>query len=63
MLEVMKRCFPTQFESEKWQNKLKEMIPSFGQSLANNEGLLEAVRERSAELLQLHSRKHTTVEH
>ncbi|WP_353136952.1 malate:quinone oxidoreductase, partial [Pseudopedobacter sp.] len=34
MLDLLSRCFKDKFKSEAWQSKFKEMIPSFGQSLA-----------------------------
>jgi malate dehydrogenase (quinone) len=53
MLDLLKRCFPEQLSSAAWQQKLKEMIPSYGQSLAKNEALLQQVRAHSAEVLGL----------
>lgn len=53
MLELMERCFAEQMKSPEWQNKLREMIPSYGQSLNNNPSALNAVRHHSAEVLGL----------
>ncbi|OCA83372.1 malate:quinone oxidoreductase [Bacillus sp. FJAT-27225] len=51
MLEVMERCFPQHmFE---WAPKLKEMIPSFGESLANNPQLIREIETSTAEALGL----------
>ncbi len=53
MLDVLKKCFKTEMQSEKWQAKLKQMIPSYGQSLKDNPELCKKTRERTKELLQL----------
>ncbi|WP_294823682.1 malate:quinone oxidoreductase [uncultured Flavobacterium sp.] len=53
MLELLQRCFPEKMSSPDWQNKLREMIPSYGQSLNDNPSALNAVRHHSAEVLGL----------
>jgi malate dehydrogenase (quinone) len=53
MIDVLKKCFPVQMESEAWQTKLKEMIPSYGQKLSEDAALCRAVRERTTKLLEL----------
>jgi malate dehydrogenase (quinone) len=53
MLELMSRCFKTQMQSEDWQTKLKQMIPSFGQSLAKDENLAYKLREETSKSLNL----------
>ena len=53
MLDVIKRGFKNQFESEEWQRKLKEMIPSFGQSLAEDGKLCAEIRKYTDESLGL----------
>ena len=53
MIDVLKKCFPVQMESAAWQNKLKEMIPSYGQKLSEDAMLCKAVRERTTRLLEL----------
>jgi malate dehydrogenase (quinone) len=53
MIDVLKKCFPVQMESEAWQTKLKEMIPSYGQKLSEDAALCKAVRERTTRLLEL----------
>ena len=53
MITVIQRCFPDAFQSEAWQNKLKTMIPSFGQSLAKDEAMLNKVREWTSRTLQI----------
>ena len=51
MLEVFKKCFPQ--ELKEWEPKLKEMIPSYGQSLVDNTELLAEVHRFTAEALDL----------
>jgi len=53
MLTLLERCYPEQLSTPAWQAKLKEMIPSFGESLSKNVELSESVREHTAETLQL----------
>lgn len=53
MLELIQRCFPAQVASEEWQQKLKKMIPSYGQSLAKDAELLQRVRDWTSEMLGL----------
>ena len=52
MLNVIERCFPDQLKSG-WSAKLKEMIPSYGQSLINDAVLTRRVRSYTAELLHI----------
>lgn len=59
MLDVLKKCFKTEMASEQWQTKLKQMIPSYGQSLKDDETLCKKTRERTNTLLQLHTTKIT----
>jgi malate dehydrogenase (quinone) len=53
MLDLLKRCFSAKLYTHEWQEKLKEMIPSYGQSLAANDQLTEATRARTSEVLHL----------
>ncbi|WP_394348132.1 malate:quinone oxidoreductase [Pontibacter mangrovi] len=53
MLGLLERCFMHRMNTEEWQKKLKEMIPSYGQSLADDPELLERVRSYSSEVLGL----------
>ena len=53
MLNLLPRCFPDKYNSEAWQAKLKQMIPSFGQSLAENSQLLEEIRTFTGSVLGL----------
>ncbi|GEO07356.1 putative malate:quinone oxidoreductase [Adhaeribacter aerolatus] len=53
MLNLLQRCFKDQLQSVAWQAKLKEMIPSYGKSLAKDPQLLEEVRTMTSEVLGL----------
>ena len=53
MLDLLQRCFKEEEKTPEWQAKLKEMIPSYGVSLNNNENLLTEVRAHSAKILKL----------
>ncbi|MFC5401421.1 malate:quinone oxidoreductase [Cohnella soli] len=53
MLEVMKRCFPQRINE--WEQKIKEMIPSYGLSLLKNPELLREVHASTSEALGLHA--------
>ena len=57
MLSILPRCFKKWSQSERWQSKLKEMAPSFSQSLNQNEELLNATRQRTAFILGLQKNK------
>lgn len=52
MLTVLEKCFPQRMETE-WRDKIREMIPSYGQSLAKDAALTEKVRTYTKEKLQL----------
>ncbi len=60
MIEVIERCFKSQLKSADWKRKLKRMIPSYGESLDQNETLLHAVRERTLATLRLEHREART---
>lgn len=53
MLGLLERCFPGKVNSEAWQAKLKQMIPSYGEPLGSDAQLLEEVREHTSEVLGL----------
>ena len=53
MIDLMKRCFSNEMLCDDWQNKLKEMIPSFGQSLNENIELCKLVRDNCSKILKL----------
>ena len=53
MLDLLKRCFQERMESVAWQNKLKEMIPTYGKSLSNNAELCAITRRQTGKILGL----------
>jgi malate dehydrogenase (quinone) len=53
MLDVLKRCFKQEIESAEWQEKLKQMIPSYGQSLSKNAAFCTKVRDWTSSTLHL----------
>jgi malate dehydrogenase (quinone) len=53
MLEVIDLCFKQRMKSVEWKRKLKEMIPSYGESLDENVALLHEVRKRTLDTLRL----------
>lgn len=53
MLQVLEKCFAPQMASPLWQEKLKQMIPSYGQSLLKDESLLQRIRQHTLSTLKL----------
>lgn len=53
MFDILPNCFAKESKSEAWQAKLKEISPSFGLSLANDEARVEATRKRTSKILGL----------
>ena len=53
MLSLLQRCFPQQLASEKWQQKIKAMIPSYGQSMASDAELCDRIRTHTSRVLGL----------
>ena len=51
MLEVIGKCFPQHMEE--WEPKIKEMIPSYGLSLAENPELLQEIYTSAVKALDL----------
>jgi malate dehydrogenase (quinone) len=56
MIEVIERCYKKRIKSAEWKNKMKEMIPSYGESLDDNVALLHEVRNRTLATLGLEHR-------
>jgi malate dehydrogenase (quinone) len=56
MIEVVERCFKPRMKTAGWKSKMKEMVPSYGESLDENETLLREVRQRSLATLRLDRR-------
>lgn len=51
MLDVMQRCFPSEYAA--WTPKLKEMVPSLGVKLSENQSLFQEVWDWSTKALRL----------
>ena len=55
MVRVIERCFQENLEGGPWLAKLKEMIPSYGRSLAENAALCQQVRAETATVLRINN--------
>ncbi|MCP3027041.1 malate:quinone oxidoreductase [Halobacillus sp. A5] len=55
MLEVLERCFPHHIKE--WEPKIKEMIPSYGESLSENPELIREVHKTTDRTLKLETEK------
>ncbi|SNR81350.1 malate dehydrogenase (quinone) [Methylobacillus rhizosphaerae] len=53
MMEVLQRCFGEEMRSPAWQERMQEMVPSYGQSLVEDAALLGKVRQRTLSSLKL----------
>ena len=53
MLDLLKRCFSQKLNSPAWQQKLQQMIPSYGQLLDENPQMLHEIRARTQQVLAL----------
>jgi len=53
MINVIERCFSTQMSSTAWQQKMKALVPSYGESLIDNAALLKNIRQRTLSTLKL----------
>ena len=53
MLEVIERCFTNQLDHGGWIDRLRKMIPSYGESLITNTDLCKKVRAETASVLNL----------
>ncbi|MDO3720955.1 malate dehydrogenase (quinone) [Marinobacter sp. chi1] len=53
MIDVLERCFPEKIKSPEWQQRMKTLVPSYGESLVDDEPLLTKVRERTLSTLKL----------
>ncbi|SIT87116.1 malate:quinone oxidoreductase [Edaphobacillus lindanitolerans] len=59
MLDILNKCFPDHIEE--WEPKIKEMVPSYGISLADNPELFEEIFESTSEVLGLKEEDPQTV--
>ena len=53
MITVIEQCFAKKLLNSKFKNKMKGMIPSYGQNLITNKKLLEKIRLSSHKTLGL----------
>ena len=52
MIDVLERCITSQLNTQDWQQKLKQLVPSYGESLIENADLLVAIRQRTRKTLK-----------
>ena len=55
MIQVIERCFSEKLKQGRWCFKLKELIPSYGQSLAENAVLCQHLRAETAAVLNINN--------
>ncbi len=53
MLNVLETSFKDQLKTPEWEHKIKKMIPSYGQDLADNIDLLRSIRAHNEQVLHL----------
>lgn len=53
MVQVVEKCFKQQLATPEWQERMKTLIPSYGQSLIENAELLASVRQHTLSTLGL----------
>lgn len=51
MLDVIKTCFPEEIKSQAWQDQLRKLIPSYGQSLIADPKLCKRMRDYTSAVL------------
>jgi malate dehydrogenase (quinone) len=54
MLELIETCFPQHIKE--WEPKIKEMIPSYGESLANKPELISKIQSSTSQTLGLNEK-------
>jgi malate dehydrogenase (quinone) len=54
MIGIIEDCFSERMSTPAWQQKMKAMVPSYGQSLTDDADLLAEVRQRTLATLNLH---------
>jgi len=55
VVQLLERCFSEHLKKDGWSVQLKEMIPSYGQSLAENASLCQQVRAETAAVLRINN--------
>lgn len=53
MLSIVERCFGDRLAEDSWQQKIRELVPSYGQNLVENAELLNRIRARTLSVLEL----------
>jgi malate dehydrogenase (quinone) len=53
MLDLLKHCFNKEMQQQSWQQKLQEMIPSYGKKLGDDEQLAKELRTYTSKILGL----------
>ncbi len=53
MITLMERCFKEELNTAEWQQKLRQMIPSYGKNLDKNEALADQIRNDTSAVLKL----------
>jgi malate dehydrogenase (quinone) len=53
MLKVLQNCFTEEFQSNAWQSRLKEMIPTFDKPWGEYDLLCQEIREWTNDILKL----------
>ena len=53
MLSLLPKCFPAEWKSAAWQDKIREMFPSFSKEIHQHHELVQTTRARTAKLLKL----------
>jgi malate dehydrogenase (quinone) len=53
MLSLIEKCFAEKLQSGGWATRLQQMIPSYGQSIANDPALCRRVRAETAAVLRI----------
>ena len=55
MLDLLDRCFKNKLQTAEWQTKIRTMIPTYGENLAENDVLCKETRAKTSALLKLNS--------
>ncbi len=53
MINVIEQCFSAQMQTGAWQQKMKALVPSYGESLIDDAKLSQTVRQRTLKTLKL----------
>lgn len=53
MIDVIERCFANQMQTAAWQEKMRDLIPSYGHSLIEDKIKLYQIRTRNQTILKL----------